>query len=118
LVTTDAACALDIVMLGRRDPYQLVTKTGDIDARVKTLLDGLRMPQQCSEVGGQTPRAGENPFFVLLEDDNVIYELNVTTGPLYMPPVRKESPNDVFALIRVRTRTFSGNFMNIHDLGP
>jgi hypothetical protein len=91
--------------------------TGDIDGRVKTLLDGLRMPHQCSEVDGLTPSDGEDPFFVLLEDDRVIYELNVTTDRLLVPPDPEEPERDVVAVIRVRTRTFSGNFLNIHDIG-
>src|SRR5207253_1321237 len=62
LVTTDAACALDILIMRREEPYQLFTPSGDIDGRVKTLLDGLRMPQQCSEVEGKSPAADEDPF--------------------------------------------------------
>ncbi len=116
LVTVDAACALDILILRREAPYQLLTASGDIDGRVKTLLDGLRMPQQCSEVEGQAPSADEDPFFVLLEDDKVVYELNVTTDRLYTPPEPKEPQRDVVAVIRVRTRTFSGDWMNIHFL--
>ncbi len=75
------------------------------------------MPQQCSEVEGQQPEDNEDPFFVLLEDDKVIYELNVTTDRLFLPPEEHEPERDVFAIIRVRTKTFSGDRFNIHDQG-
>lgn len=118
LVEGDAACALDILILRREEPYRLFTGTGDIDGRVKTLLDGLRMPQQCQEVAGQAPAADEDPFFVLLQDDKAIYELNVTTDRLFVPPEPQEPERDVVAVIRVRIKTFSGNRMNIYDFGP
>src|SRR5438067_630595 len=41
LVTEDAACALDVLILRREEPYQVLTASGDVDGRVKTLLDGL-----------------------------------------------------------------------------
>lgn len=66
------------------------------------------MPQQCSEVEGQQLEDNEDPFFVLLEDDKVIYELT---------PEEHEPERDVFAIIRVRTKTFSGDRFNIHDQG-
>ena len=58
------------------------------------------------------------PFFVLLEDDNAIYEVNVTTDRLYVPPEPQEPERDVVAVIRVRIKTFTGDRMNIYDLGP
>jgi hypothetical protein len=119
LVEKGAACALDILILRRDEPYRRVfTGAGDVDGRVKTLLDGLRMPQQSSEIAGQSPSEDEDPFFVLLEDDDVVYEFNVTTDRLYVPQEPDEPERDVVAVIRVRTRTFSGDRFNIHDLGP
>ncbi|OFW10595.1 MAG: hypothetical protein A3H96_25810 [Acidobacteria bacterium RIFCSPLOWO2_02_FULL_67_36] len=82
---------------------------GDIDGRAKTLLDGLRMPRQSGEIKEITPEAGEDPFFVLLEDDRLVYELNVTMDYLWVPPDESEPYRDVLALIRVRTRSISGS---------
>jgi hypothetical protein len=118
LVDTSGACALDILLLRRDEPYKLFTPSGDLDGRIKTLLDGLRMPQQLQEVDGLTPSSDENPLFVLLQDDSLIYELNVTTDRLFIPPEPQEQVRDVVAVIRVRIRTFSGNPMNIYDYGP
>ena len=118
LVEKDAACALDVLLLFRSEPHRLLNNAGDLDGRVKTLLDGLRKPQQCDEVTGQTPAEDEDPFYVLLEDDHVVTELNVTTDRLFAPLEQGESPRDAVAVLRVRTRTFSGNPLNIHDMGP
>jgi hypothetical protein len=38
------ACSLDILFLRRDSPGNLVKSGGDIDNRLKVLLDGLRMP--------------------------------------------------------------------------
>ena len=115
LVTKDAACSLDILLLRRGEPHKVFSPTGDVDGRVKTLLDGLRKPQQCTEVTGLAPTADEDPFFVLMEDDSVIYEINVTTDRLFVPPEPQEPERDIVAIIHVKTRTFSGSRMNIHD---
>jgi len=115
LVDSDTACALDILLLRRDQPNQLFF-AGDIDGRVKTLLDGLRLPQQCSEVSGLSPTHDEDPFFVLMEDDRSIYEINVTTDRLLVPPEPNEPERDVVAVINVRTRSASGgSLLNIHD---
>jgi len=55
---------------------------------------------------------------VLLKDDDVVYEVHVTTDRLYVPPEPDEPERDVVAIIGVRTRTFSGDRFNIHDMGP
>jgi hypothetical protein len=67
-------CSLDILFLRRDAPGQLIQSGGDIDNRIKVLLDGLRMPksvEECKEV----PKEGENPFFCLLEDDSLITKI-------------------------------------------
>ena len=60
-------CALDILFL-RRDFPAGVISAGDLDNRVKTLIDALRMPKSANELrGDETPPApDENPFFCLL----------------------------------------------------
>ena len=60
------SCALDILFLRRDGPGSLVKSGGDIDNRLKVLFDGLRMPQTCDEVCGETPGPDEDPFYCLL----------------------------------------------------
>src|SRR5207249_333784 len=64
------ACALDIVLLRRQEPYRAFDPVGDLDGRVKTLIDGLRMPQLGQEVGENKPTPDEDPFFCLMDDDS------------------------------------------------
>src|SRR5687768_1668625 len=44
-------CSLDVLFL-RRDPPGSVISAGDIDNRLKTLIDALRIPLSLSELGG------------------------------------------------------------------
>jgi len=77
---------LDIIMLRREPPGLIVTQGGDIDNRLKTLLDSLRMPKDTSEIPtGDSPQEGEDPFFCLLEDDNLITRVAVETDRLLEP---------------------------------
>ncbi len=62
--TKDFACELDILLLRRQEPYRAFDPVGDLDGRVKTLIDGLRMPQLGQEIGENKPSEDEDPFFV------------------------------------------------------
>ena len=63
-------CSLNILFL-RRD-FLGVISAGDLDNRVKTLIDALRMPKDAHELAGnKAPAPGEDPFFCLLEDDDL-----------------------------------------------
>ena len=97
------ACSIDILFLRRDEPGHLVSGGGDIDNRIKTLFDALRMPQRCDELKGFSPGDDENPFFVLLEDDQLITEVKVTTDRLLTPLAGDEHVNDVHLIIHVRT---------------
>jgi hypothetical protein len=80
-------CSLDILFL-RRDFPQGVVSAGDLDNRVKTLIDTLRVPKSANELKGhETPADGEDPFFCLLEDDDLVTSLSVESGMLLDPPV-------------------------------
>lgn len=78
-------CSLRILFL-RRDGRGSVIQAGDIDNRIKTIIDALRRPRSASElVGHESPADGEDPFFVLLEDDNQVSHLEVETDVLLEP---------------------------------
>jgi hypothetical protein len=79
-------CSLNITFL-RRDFSAGVISAGDLDNRIKTLIDTLRKPQNANELRGhETPSAGEDPFFCLLEDDDLVTGLTVETDMLLDPP--------------------------------
>jgi len=95
-------CSLDILFLRRDTPGSLVENGGDIDNRIKVLLDGLRMPKTVPELGGvQIDSADEDPFYCLLEDDKLITSISVTTDRLIIPRKAEEDVNDVLLVIHV-----------------
>ena len=81
-------CALRILLLRRDPPGGIYNNLGDIDNRIKTILDALRRPRNPSEVPWR-PLPDENPFFVLLEDDRLVTHLEVETDTLHFPPTVK-----------------------------
>jgi hypothetical protein len=87
LVTEELSvrCSIDVLFLRPEGPG-LLMKGGDLDARLKTLFDALRLPSDLSETGGIGPQEDENPFFCLLEDDKLISEVHVTTDELLVLP--------------------------------
>ncbi len=78
------ACSLDIVFMRKGAIGSLVSQDGDLDNRIKTLFDGLRMPLP-SEMGNHHP--GEEPFHCLLQDDALITGFKVDTDRLLTKPV-------------------------------
>ncbi|HWE85668.1 MAG TPA: hypothetical protein VG267_12050 [Terracidiphilus sp.] len=93
--------SLDILFL-RRDHHPLVKEGGDIDNRLKTLFDALRVPDTSDGLGAE-PGEGEEPIFVLLQDDALISEVHVDTDSLLMLPQQKApDPKDAFLVIDVK----------------
>ena len=107
-------CALDILFLRRDNPGSMLQSGGDIDNRIKVLLDGLRMPKILAELGGMSLDPNfENPFFCLLEDDSLITKISITTDRLLLPRQESESIHDVLLDIHVTvvnpSAIFAGN---------
>jgi hypothetical protein len=95
------------LFLRRENPGELITKGGDIDNRLKTLFDALRVPEHSSELGGAVPEADENPFFCLMESDTLITDFHVTTDRLLLPLQSSERETDVHLVINVKVRLVS-----------
>ena len=95
-------CALDILMLRKGLPGRVQT---DIDNRLKTVFDALRMPTRaelsskitCEENQSLTP--DQDPFFVLLEDDELITRVSVTSDMLLEPVPEVTRPEDAVRLV-------------------
>jgi hypothetical protein len=103
--------SLDILFL-RPDDHPLIQQGGDLDNRLKTLFDSLKVPSSTNGLGGH-PDEDEEPFFVLLEDDDLITEFKVSTDTLLMLPTHRAfDPKDTFLVIDVkltiRERTAKG----------
>jgi len=98
------ACSLEILFLRRDQPGGLVRTGGDIDNRIKTLLDALQVPNLGDQVPKEwIPSEEENPLYCLMEDDRLINSLTVTTDRLLAPLTENESINDVILIMHVKT---------------
>lgn len=102
---------LDIkVLVPGSDPGDLI-KDGDIDNRIKTLLDGLRMPRNKQELPSSwAPDATETPFFALLQDDTLVTRISVALETRLSPP----PDGNILALVAVHVRARMGT---IHNMG-
>jgi hypothetical protein len=74
------ACALDILFLRHVEPFNLLKSGGDLDNRILTLFDALKIPSGLQELGVIAPAA--NPLYVLLEDDALVCDLAIKSGKL------------------------------------
>jgi hypothetical protein len=94
LVTQKAAlhCAVEVLLLRPGPPGELVQDRGDIDNRLKTLFDALRVPTKSEIKDLSTLVANdENPSFCLLQDDGLITEVRVTTDRLLTSDQQSDS---------------------------
>ena len=93
---------IEISLLRPEPPGQIVNQGGDIDNRLKTLLDSLTVPCASNAIpSNEHPQPGEDPFFCLLEDDNLITRVSVASDRLLEPNV---DPSEVILQIHVRTK--------------
>jgi hypothetical protein len=114
-------CELDVLIL-RRGGIGSSISDGDLDNRVKTLIDCLKQPKG-QEIVGQ-PTEQEKPFFCLLEDDKLVTRLEVQSDQLFKPRVylpkepdrdRKRASDDRLAHVVV-TITLKPYIVNTFNL--
>jgi hypothetical protein len=109
----DLQCALDITFLRQQAPGQLIGDGGDIDNRLKTLLDALSVPPPAQQdfflKEIPAPPAGE-AIFCLLQDDSLVIRLTVETDRLLRPT---SSEYDLVALIQVSITASQLTYANL-----
>lgn len=105
------ACSLDILMLRREKAG--VLSGGDIDNRLKTLFDALRMPHQESELSGVDTPSKEKRVYCLLEDDALITKVSLNTKQLLEPLSMGESNSTVELLMQVYVQSMHPMIGNI-----
>lgn len=92
---------INIQILRTEPTGTLNAQSGDLDNRIKTLFDALRMPNKQEDLPkGDIPEENETPFFCLLEDDALIHKFSVTTHRWLDETV---SPKEVVLLISIKT---------------
>lgn len=114
LVTSELLllCGLDILFL-RPDPPGEVLTSGDIDNRLKTLFDALRIPVPNEDYSNRTPADDERPFYGLLEDDKLITKISVETDQLLERVNPRPDMNDARLVITVRLRPYELHIGNL-----
>lgn len=75
----------------------------DLDNRLKVLLDALALPQD-NQVKGKAPSPDEIPLYCLLENDNLVTDLSISTAKLDTVPRDDEPHEYVEATIKVRIK--------------
>lgn len=111
----NAVAEVSLLLLRPEPPGALVTQGGDIDNRLKTLLDSLTMPRSIQALPENScPGPDEQPhFFCLFEDDNLITDLSVRTEQLLEPGL---SNNVVDLTIQIRTSVTRVSMANTNFL--
>lgn len=99
-------CTLEILFLRPEEPGMLV-KGGDLDNRIKTLFDALRLPKSLDEMNGEIQ---DEPIYCLFEDDRLISEFRIVADHLLLLPRETEAnPNDVFLVVDVKLEVRAGS---------
>jgi hypothetical protein len=93
-------CSLNILFLRRDRPGRIVQAGGDLDNRLKTLMDALKVPDTTSGLP-EPPEPDYNPIFCLLQDDSQVTALHIVTDRILAPLVSSEKDNDVVLIIHV-----------------
>ncbi|MCK6427293.1 MAG: hypothetical protein L6Q75_19735 [Burkholderiaceae bacterium] len=104
---------VSVLLFRQQQRGALISNGGDIDNRLKTLLDGLRLPRGANE-GRQDRPAGREPeppepFFCLLEDDSLVTKVTVESEQFLRPA----APDVVLAIIAVHVKKTRLTFENM-----
>jgi hypothetical protein len=94
--------SLDVLLLRPERPGAILDSAGDLDNRMKVLIDALRIPKDLSEMKrreGDDP--DPNPMYCLMSDDKLITSLKVTTDRLLITTGTTEQ--EACVVIRIET---------------
>jgi len=105
-------CGLEILFLRPDKPGKVWQ--GDIDNRIKTLLDALSIPLASDDYNLRTPDTDESPFYCLLEKDELITKLSIETDELLEFVSGEDKLNDVRLVITVRLRPYEFHVSNMY----
>ncbi len=104
-----AVAELEVTLLRPGAPGQILLGGGDIDNRLKTLLDALKVPEPNAIPKKTTPEPTENPFYCLLEDDKLVTALRVEADRL----LDAQNDREVLLVIKVVTKHTEATWANV-----
>ena len=110
-----AICHIETLFLRRQMPGGLI-RGGDLDNRMKTLYDSLRMPSSPAEMKDIAgPDENEKPFLVLLEEDNLITHTAIETDILLDLPINNSDAemNRVRLIMTVTISPYGGSLESV-----
>ena len=113
LVTTHQylVCELDIIFLRPGpigDLFRQDGHRGDLDNRLKVLLDALQMPDDIAVCAAlPAPSPDETPFFCLLENDRLVTGLRVETRQLLEAKAAERSHVELIIDVHVKAQTLT-----------
>lgn len=101
---------ISVLLMRQQAHGALFSEGGDIDNRLKTLLDALRLPRGPNESRAADSRPDEPvPFFCLMEDDALITKVSVETAQLLRPA----PPDHVLAIVGVHVKKTMLTYANM-----
>ena len=106
------SCALDILFL-RPTPRTASSWYGDIDNRIKTLIDALQIPSANEGYTSKPASTSETPFFCLLENDKLLTRLTVETDEMLEPVGAGLKDEHVRLIITVEARPLFVSVTNL-----
>ena len=93
----------------RHEPPGSLLQIGDIDNRLKTILDCLQTPPSGQAVDLDEGNSAISPFYTVLEDDSLISSIKVDTARDLRPDAAN---SEVLLLIEIRTVVTAGVWGN------
>jgi hypothetical protein len=109
----DLQCELEVTFLRQQAAGQLIGDGGDIDNRVKTLLDALSVPPP-AQADFFSMTGPSRILYRLLQDDALVTKLSVETDRLLRPT---ENKFDLVAILQVTVRASRVTYGTLGLLG-
>ena len=100
---------LDITLLRPEPPGSVISLGGDIDNRIKTLLDALTIPREEQIVHEDDTHDEDCIIHCLLEDDHLVTGLNITVDRL----LGSDDPKEVLVVIYVNVSNTKTTLENL-----
>lgn len=105
-------CHLDVLYL-RNGARGDVLSSSDIDNRMKTLIDALKIPGAGEIDVNEKADVAQDPFYVLMSSDSLVTKLSVEADMLLSPTDPKLQDADSRVVITVRIWPYTGTWQNL-----
>jgi hypothetical protein len=102
LADFNLTCELDIALLRPDTPGKIILEGGDIDNRIKVLLDALRVPKDVNEMPLKPGEVNPKRIYCLLQDDSLITGIRIKTDRLLTPDTSDKYEVCLFIRVTVK----------------